>query len=300
MERRRGLAGGGGYQCWRTEAGTLDRALVAGLMLDAALAGAPLPPEPQAARALLRARVQNNLVSLLAGRVTLDRFRSLVETLERGFSFYFSLISPLLGAPQESSGAHGTTHLEAGGPFSASRPVLSDLLGEVLGALPDVLPRRPRSKVTAAKLQDFLERTRGGWFKVRDFQEHFGVDRKTAWEYLQKLLHLGLLIHNRGRAASVRYALAERFLKVKGEALRREVAARLRDLPSPLAPQVADNLIASGGEPFWAEDWQRFLPTAYSREILTRLTAPGSLLKVVLDPDGHHRLLKLKAHWLHD
>jgi len=298
MEGRRCLAAGGGYQWLGTEEETLDRALVAGLMLHGALDGPALPPEAQACRVFLKTRVQKTLVSHLSGRITLDRFRSLIKTLDRCFPFYFSLISPLLLRPGDSPGSQVTPALEMTGPFSTCRPVREDLLLETLRALPDLLPRRPHSKVTGQKLQDFLGRTRGGWFRVRDFQEHFAVDRKTAWEYVQKFLHSGLLVHNRGRAASVRYALAERFLKVQAAALRREAAALLLDLPSPLHPQVADGLIAGGGEAFWEEDWRRFLPTAHSREILNRLTAPGSLLEVVCTPDGGSRLLRLKSCWL--
>lgn len=298
MEGRRGLAAGGGYQWLGTEEETLDRALVAGLMLHGALDGPALPPEPQVCRVLLKTRVQKTLVSHLSGRITLDRFRSLIKTLERSFPFYFSLISPLMLRPGDNPGPQGTPSLGMSGPFSTCRPVRENLLLEALRALPGLLPRRPRSKVTGQKLHDFLGRTRGGWFRVRDFQEHFVVDRKTAWEYVQKFLHSGLLVHNRGRAASVRYALAERFLKVRAAALRREVAVVLGDLPSPLHPQVADGLIASGGEPFWEEDWRRFLPTAYSQEILNRLSAPGSLLEVVCTPDGSSRLLRLKSGWL--
>jgi len=298
MEGRRGLAAAGGYQWLGTEEETLDRALVAGLMLHGALDGPALPPEPQARRVLLKTGVQKTLVSHLAGRITLDRFRSLIKTLDRCFPFYFSLLTPLLLRPGDSPGPQGTPALEMPAPFPHSRPVREDLLLEALGALPGLLPRRPRSKVTGQKFHDFLCRTRGGWFPVRDFQERFAVDRKTAWEYVQKFLHSGLLVHNRGRAASVRYALAERFLKVRAAALREEVAALLLDLPSPLPPRVADGLIAGGGEPFWEEDWRRHLSTAHSQEILNRLTAPGSLLEVVCCPHRGSRLLRLKSFWL--
>jgi hypothetical protein len=298
MEGRRGLAAGGGYQWLGTEEETLDRALVAGLMLHGALDGPALPPEPQACRVLLKSRLQKTLVSHLSGRITLDRFHSLIKTLDRCFPFYYSLLTPLLLRPGDSPGSRGTPALEMNGPFSTSRPVRGNLLLEAMRALPGLLPRRPHSKVTGQKLQDFLGRTRGGWFRVRDFQEHFAVDRKTAWEYVQKFLHSGLLVHNQGRDASVRYALAERFLKVRGQALRREVALVLGDLPSHLHPQVADGLIASSGEPFWEKDWRRFLPTAYSQEILHRLTASGSFLEVVCTPDGSSRLLRLQSGWL--
>ncbi|MEJ2069157.1 MAG: hypothetical protein P8X58_01905, partial [Syntrophobacterales bacterium] len=59
----------------------------------------------------------------------------------------------------------------------------------------------------------FLECTAGKWFRLRDFEEHFQMDRKTAWEYAQKLLHAGLLVHNQGHSSAVRYRVEPRFLQ---------------------------------------------------------------------------------------
>jgi hypothetical protein len=39
------------------------------------------------------------------------------------------------------------------------------------------------------------------------------VGRKTAWEYVQKLLQAGLLVHNHGHSSAVRYRIAPRYLK---------------------------------------------------------------------------------------
>jgi hypothetical protein len=63
------------------------------------------------------------------------------------------------------------------------------------------------------KLQDFLEGTGGNWFGLRDFEEYFQVGRKTAWEYVQKMLQAGLLIHNHVQSSAVRYRIAPRYLK---------------------------------------------------------------------------------------
>jgi hypothetical protein len=148
------------------------------------------------------------------------------------------------------------------------------------------------------KLVDFLVRTCGCWFRLRDFQEHFSLERKTAWEYVQKFLSAGLLCHNRGRAAAVRYALVDRFLPVRGQAIRARAAAVLADLDPHLGPRLADWLIAGGGEPFWEEEWRQLLPAAPFQEILQRLTGPLSLLEVVSAPRGGSRLLRLQSSWL--
>ena len=55
--------------------------------------------------------------------------------------------------------------------------------------------------------------SRGAGFRLRDFEGHFQVDRKTAWEYVQKLLQAGLLVHNQGHSSAVRYQVAPRFLE---------------------------------------------------------------------------------------
>jgi hypothetical protein len=292
MEGQCGPTAGCGLRWWGAGEEPLDRALVAGLMLDAALEAAPWPRDPQAQGRTLKIRVQEALLSYLAGRITLDRFHTLINILERSFSYYFPLVTSLLPRPARPPAA-----IQAAPGVPGSRAVSGGLLAEAL-AIQKIIPKRPRSKLTGPKLQDFLYGTGGIWFRLRDFQEHFGVDRKTAWEYVQKFLQAGLLVHNLGRAAAVRYGLADRFLKTRATAIRQEVAAALADLPSPLAPQVADRLIASGGEPFWEQEWRRLLPAAHSREIIDRLTATRSLLDVVCCADGKNRLLRLQERWL--
>lgn len=298
MEELYGLTAGGGYQWLGAGEERLDRALVAGLMLDAALGPAALPQEPLARGRVLKTRVEEALLSHLAGRITLDRFRTLINTLEQSFSFYLPLISNLLLKPE--AGPAAQRHFPKEPPLSLSncQSLHRDLLAAAISDLRGVLPHRPRSKLTGDKLQDFLGRTRGGWFRLGDFQEYFGVDRKTAWEYVQKFLHHGLLSHNAGRAAAVRYALNDKFLRVRGEAIRSHAAGALAGLAPHLAVQVGDRLITNGGEPFWEAEWRGSLPAALFQEILQRLTTPGSLLEVVSCPDGTNRLLRLQACWL--
>jgi len=298
MEGVCGAATGGGYRWLGAGEERLDRALVAGLMLDAALEASPLPPDPEAQGRTLKLRVQEALLSHLAGRITLDRFRNLIRTLDRAFSYYFPLLSSLLPPAAVGPDHPRTAPSVALDTFPASRAVLRDLLAAELARLREIFPSRSHSKLTGLKLQKFLERTGGTWFRLRDFQEHFRVDRKTAWEYVQKFLQAGLLVHNQGRAAAVRYGLAERFLKVKAGGLRQEVAALLTDLPSPLAPVVADRLIASGGEPFWEAEWRPFLPDSLFPEIIKRLIDSASLLEVVCAREAGNRLLRLSERWL--
>jgi hypothetical protein len=297
MERGLGLAAGRGYQWLGAGEEGLDRAVVAGLMLDAALKAAPGPPDPQAWGRLLKIRVQEALLTHLAGRITLDRFRALISSLNHCFPFYLPLISPLAQPGPPGSGSPRPAAAEPPFPASFNRSVRVHLLATALARLRGILPRRPHSKLQAEKLLHFLAGTRGCWFRLRDFQERFSLERKTAWEYLQKFWRAGLLTHNQGRAASVRYALAERFLLVPGAALRAHAAAALGDLDPRLGARVADWLIASGGASFWEEEWRRFLPGAPFQEILDRLTNPGSLLEVVRATPGGSRLLRLPADW---
>src|SRR5208282_958036 len=91
----------------------------------------------------------------------------------------------------------------------------------------EVLPRRPQRKLHPEGLQDFLQRTQGRWFRVKELAQDFDIDGKTAWEYLQKLQEAGLLLHNGRRSAAVRYRLADSFLKVRLAALTRRVALAL-------------------------------------------------------------------------
>lgn len=276
----------------------LDRALVAGLMLDAALGTSPWPPDPQARGRELKGRVQQALLTHLAGRITLDRFRGLILTLDRSFSFYLPLISSLLPRPSAKPESPETAAPGAKDAFPDKRGVHGEHLAEALDRLRQILPRRPRSKLTGPKLLDFLGATGGAWFKLRDFQEHFAMDRKTAWEYVQKFLQAGLLIHNGDKAAAVRYGLAEGFLRVRAGAVRREAARALVGLPTPLASRVADWLIRSGGEPFWEGAWRRVLPAAHFREIIPRLSGHPPLLEVVSAVEGDGRLLRLASRWL--
>lgn len=273
----------------------LNRALVAGLLLETIVEAAGLPVEPSARRRVLKASLKATLVSRLSGRITLDRFRTLVRELDRCFALYYPLLSPAMSPPKlPSCGATPLPEDEAAPRFCPA--VRQDLLKMHLERLKGFLPHRPHRKVDREGLRQFLSRTRGSWFRLKDFEQHFRIDRKTAWEYLQKLLEGGLLGHNQGRSAAVRYCLAPELLTVKAQALRRAAAAALAGLPPALIAQVADWLIATGGEPFWEEEWLERFESSRRPDLLARLQV-CSLLEV-RGQTGLSRMLALPRKWL--
>ncbi len=278
----------------------LDRALVAGLMLEVILETAGPPMDPQVRRCLVKSRLKNTLVTHLAGRVTLDRFRSLLHQLDQWFPIYYPLITAGPPPGLAPGAVPGATFSSPPASPRPSRPVLRKdrLRAWFKEEGRDLLPRRPHRKLNQDKLWDFLGRTRGGWFRLKDFERHFGVDRKTAWEYLQKLLATGLLRHNRKRSAAVRYGLGPHFLVVRAEALEPAVQQALTGLPQGLADQVSGWLLASGGEPFREEDWQARLAPSRCRTLLSRLKA-NSILEEV-GQIGNCRMLRLAPRWLED
>ncbi len=187
--------------------------------------------------------------------------------------------------------------LREAAPEPWGRPVLQEELLEIwLGRLTAVLPHRSHRKLNEAKLLNFLEITRGGWFRLKDFEIHFGVDRKTAWEYLQKFLETGLLCHNLGRSTAVRYCLNPRFLVVESDTLRLGVALALWEMPEALAAEVADGLIATGGEAFEEEAWLKRLPPSRAQSIMDILIA-ADVVEVISRSDAG-RLFRLHPRWL--
>ena len=269
----------------------LDRALVTGLMLEVILETSSLPVDPPTLRRLVKARLKDSLAVNLAGRVTLDRFRHLLKGVDIWFPLYYPLTAA--GSPNPPAPA------PAAAPTPTRRALRLDRLRAWLQAEGrDLLPHRPHRKLNQDRLWEFLTGTQGGWFRLLDFTLHFGVDRKTAWEYLHKFLHAGLLRHNRGRSAAVRYALATRFLVVRADALDPEVAAALAGLPPTLVEQASGWLIATGGEAFWEKEWHARLEPSRCRQLITRLKAAGLLAEVCRV--GESRMLQLSPRWLRD
>jgi len=277
----------------------LDRALVAGLLLDTMLDGPGGPEDARSQPLTVKARLQRNLVTHLAGRVTLDHFRTLVRNLDRWFPYYYPLVSPAItGSDHRSAAGEAPCRSEAA-PCGSARALREEVLKNWLGRrVQELLPHRPHRKLHPDKLGDFLRRTQGRWFRVKDFQSHFQIDRKTAWEYLQKFLAAQLLDHNKERSAAVRYCLADRFLVVRAGALRQKAAEVRGDLPLALARAVADWLITTGGEAFWEDQWRGGHHGAQRQQILVRLEAAG-VLRVVVQR-GSSRMLQLARRWLQD
>lgn len=190
----------------------LNRALVAGLLLEVVFSQPPLPADPEARRCQAKTRLKNTLVSRLAGHIPLSFFRELAQNLDHWFELFYPLIFP-----QSSTGRC----LSEGEPAQiADCPPLAHegRLREALARLNGLLPRRRHRKIDGERLLFFFRQRGGGWFRLRDFAQSFGMDRKTAWEYVQKLLQAGLLQHNQGRSAAVRYRLAPHFLSSRQSA----------------------------------------------------------------------------------
>lgn len=286
-----------GGQRWSVPEGEqLERALVVGLMLEVVLE-APAPPvDPQIRRRHIKTKLTSALVTHLAGRITLDRFRLLLDRLEQWFPFYYPLMPHLPPAERQTGAAAGQQpSAGASGPSLVRRDLLREWLEDPGGGL---LPRRPQGKVRPQGLDEFLQRTQGCWFRVKDLAQAFDIDRKTAWEYLQKLQAAGLLVHNGERSAAVRYRLAEPFLKVRLAALERQAAQVLAGLPWKLWQPTVEWLAATAGEPFWEESWPPQLGAGH-REALLDALLTGAVLEVVCQ-SGRQRLLRLRRKWLQE
>ena len=94
-------------------------------------------------------------------------------------------------------------------PPRGSEAIDSEALRQALSRLS--LPLEGKRKLTFETLWDFLRRSGGCWFRLLDFEEHFRINKKTAWGYLNLLQKEGVLEHNGEKANRVRYALAPAF-----------------------------------------------------------------------------------------
>ena len=281
-----------------TPAERLDRALVTGLMLEVILETSSLWVDPKNLRHLVKTRLKDSLAVNLAGRVTLDRFRHLLSQVDIWFPLYYPLTTA--GASKAPAAPRVQAVPAPAAAASPSRPVLrvERLRAWLQEEGRGLLPHRPHRKVNQDRLWEFLGRTQGGWFRLLDFTRHLGVDRKTAWEYLQKLLHAGLLRHNRARSAAVRYALETRFLVVRADTLEPGVEAALSDLPPNLAVQVSAWLIATGSEAFGEKEWHSRLEPPRCQQLITRLKSAGILEEV--GRVGESRMVRLGRRWLRE
>lgn len=292
----------------------LDRALVAGLLLEAILGEPELPPQPQVRQRLIKRRLSGYLVEHLAGRISLDRFRTLARNLDHWFAYYYPLLaadSPPLGRPSavvygESRPQAAYMVQEATTPWLVAEQEQSDsgwrpaacreeALAERLQALQEFLPKRSHAKLTVTKLKEFFWRSAGGWFRLRDFERFLQIDRKTAWDYLQQFLQWGLLCHNRRQSAAVRYCLNPALLKVEADTLRLALALVLAEFPEETVEAIGDLLVASGGAPFPESHWQANLPPGAEDRVLEILLQHEIL--TWRQGGGGGRLLQLHRRW---
>jgi hypothetical protein len=279
----------------------LDRALVAGMILEVILDTPKLPSNTQARQQLIKARLKSHLVHHLAGQVTLDRFRSLTRCLERWFGFYYPLFSVDHGSIRgnylvQEPALKYKIEISKTTPGPPARKVFwDDRLDRWLESLRPSLPRRSHRKLSLEKLREFLHQTAGGWFRLRQFGRFFQIDRKTAWDYLQQFLGAGLICHNQKKSAAVRYCLNPQLLKVKADNLRQTLSQVLADFPETAVDQLGDRLIATGGEPFRGEEWERQFPPEQLESLLTELLACDIVALQIL-PSGA-RLLRLHSRW---
>jgi hypothetical protein len=295
----------------------LDRALVAGLILEVVLDQPDLPVGGQDRQLLVKNRIQDRLVRRLAGRISLERFRHLAQNLDGWFDFYYPLLvsddRPLAGQPKtviygvKEPQATFTVHEPKGDwlglkasadpPATMPQACLDTLLDRWLEEAKTDMPHRSHRKLTPGKLRSFLHQSGGRWFRLRDFERFVQMDRKTAWDYLQQFLQSGLLCHNRKNSAAVRYCLAPAFLKVEADALRLAISLHLPLYPEDLIEKISDFLIATGGEPFHRKDWEREFPTSRGQSCLEELAAQDIIVWQTLP--GGSRFFKLHHRWLH-
>jgi len=273
--------------------GRLARALVAGLMLDVVLEAPARLTDPDCRRRHIKARLTQSLVRQLSGYITLDCFRLLMRHLEYWFQFYYPLMPP-----QPLTEERPRLRAKFSGPATADRRqslvrrnIVKDWLRQ---AASEILPSRPQRKIHPDGVEDFLHQTQVYWFQVKDFAQYFKIDRKTAWEYLQKFHETRLLVHNNGRSAAARYRLADNFLAVPVSALEQHLAQA--GFPASLASQVAQELAATAGEPFWEEGWSVERNPDRRAELVSALTT-AAILEVVYQVD-RQRLLRLRHRWL--
>jgi len=181
----------------------LDTTLVAGMFFQVLLEAEKLPANTPERVSFIRQRAKNYLATRLAGQITLSQFFRLLSLIEENVQNYFE--------NSRSSWLAGKNNPEAVPlPLSSPRKVLrAGELRQALEAL-SLLPKG-RRKLTSLSLEEFLLATEGDWFRLLDFEERFGVNKKTAWAYLNQLLQSGILEHNGEKANKVRYSIAKGF-----------------------------------------------------------------------------------------
>ncbi len=183
---------------------TLDTTLVAGMFFQVLREAENLPASTPERVSFIRRQAKSYLATRLAGQIPLSQFFRLLNLIEEHVHCYFEEARGGWLSPKPQ-----TAPAEIKESDPKTEEVRTADLRRALEALP-LLPRG-RRKLTSKALEEFLRETQGSWFRLLDFEEHFGVNKKTAWAYLSQLLQAGILEHNGERANRVRYTLAKAF-----------------------------------------------------------------------------------------
>lgn len=180
---------------------TLDTTLVAGMFFQVLREAENLPASTPERVSFIRRQAKSYLATRLAGQITLTQFFRLLNLIEENVQGYF----------EEARGGWvtGKTPLAAAPAAPSQEVIRSEPLRQALNALPRV--PKGRRKLTNEALEEFLRETHGTWFRLLDFEEHFQVNKKTAWAYLNQLVQSGILEHNGEKANRVRYMVASPF-----------------------------------------------------------------------------------------
>ncbi|MFZ2088666.1 MAG: hypothetical protein WAU47_08835 [Desulfobaccales bacterium] len=181
---------------------TLDTTLVAGMFFQVLREAEKLPVSTSERVSFIRRQAKSYLATRLAGQIPLSQFFRLLNLIEENVQSYFeeargSWVTPKLSIPPSPP------------PQAYEEVIQEEALRQALESLP-LLPKG-RRKLTSAAFLEFLRETGGGWFRLLDFEERFGVNKKTAWAYLSQLLQAGILKHNGEKANKVRYMVANSF-----------------------------------------------------------------------------------------
>ncbi len=185
----------------RPQGSGLDTTLVAGMFFEVLLDAARLPAGRRERVSFVRKRAKDYLVNRLAGQITLSQFYRLLNLIEEQVGHYFEHLTDDWTAPPRDR--------EAAAPSPELEAIDGEALRRALSRLS--LPLEGKRKLTFETLWDFLRRSGGRWFRLLDFEEHFRINKKTAWGYLNLLQKEGVLEHNGEKANRVRYALAPAF-----------------------------------------------------------------------------------------
>ncbi len=149
-------------------------------------------------------QAKSYLATRLAGQITLTQFFRLLSLIEENAQSYFEEVRGGWVTAKAPSSAAPTP-----APPPSQDVIRPEALRQALNAFP--LMAKGRRKLTSEALEEFLRQTHGTWFRLLDFEEHFQVNKKTAWAYLAQLVQAGILEHNGEKANKVRYMVASPF-----------------------------------------------------------------------------------------